>query len=162
MITSTPNPSSGEAPTPRLPCILCVDDDELVLLSLRRLFRQTATVVTATAGAEALTVLSERDDICLVVSDQRMPGMSGTEFLAAAARIAPDVPRILLTGYVDGQSAMEAITRGKLYRLFTKPWNSSELLKAIRDGIKWHQHSKHAGTSQEYVLSAVPEEECLR
>ena len=116
--------------------ILCVDDEENVLRALKRLFRQEAfTVLTATSGKEGLAILHSAENIGLILSDQRMPEMTGTVFLQAAAALRPDIPRMILTGYSDVTAAIDAINQGGAYRFQTKPWNEHELLQAVRDGL---------------------------
>ena len=120
--------------------ILCVDDEEHTLASLRRVFHHEAfQVLTATSGDQGLAILKNQDNIGLILSDQRMPGMSGSAFLEAARELVPDVPRMILTGYAETQSAIDAINRGGAYRYLTKPWNDQELLLAVRDGLYRYQ-----------------------
>ena len=117
-------------------CVLCVDDEENVLRALKRLFRQEAfTVLTATSGKEGLAILHSAENIGLILSDQRMPEMTGTDFLQAASVLRPDIPRMILTGYSDVTAAIAAINQGGAYRFLTKPWNEPELLQAVRDGL---------------------------
>lgn len=116
--------------------ILCVDDEENILNSLRRLFmdEEFETVISG-SGAKALEILGSGRDFAVIISDQRMPGMTGTEFLAQAREAAPEATRILLTGYADIEATVDAINRGGASRYITKPWNDTELLQAVRDAI---------------------------
>ena len=83
-------------------CVLCVDDEENVLRALKRLLVQEAfTVLTAGSGKEGLAILHSTENIGLILSDQRMPEMTGTVFLRAAAAMLPEIPRMILTGYSD-------------------------------------------------------------
>ena len=117
-------------------CVLCVDDEENVLSALKRLFWQEAfTVLTAASGKEGLAILHRTENIGLILSDQRMPEMTGTVFLQAAAAMLSDIPRMILTGYSDVAAAIDAINQGGAYRFLTKPWNEPELLQAVRDGL---------------------------
>ena len=116
--------------------ILCVDDEENILKALKRVFRREPfRVLTATSGREGLAILQTTANIGLILSDQRMPEMSGSAFLEAAKSLAPDIPRMILTGYADMQSATDAVNQGKAFRLLAKPWNDQELLQAVRDGL---------------------------
>ncbi len=114
--------------------ILYVDDDR----SNRTVFQATLTpafhVVCADSGEEALGVLG-REEIAVLVSDQRMPGMSGVELLETTAREYPDVVRILLTGYSDLEAATDAINRGQVARYVRKPWRPDELRAVIAEAV---------------------------
>ena len=123
--------------------ILCVDDDENILRSLRRLFRnESFRTLTALSGKEGLAFLRSTVSIGLILSDQRMPEMSGSAFLEAAMVLKPAIPRVILTGYADTQSALDAVNQGGAYRLIAKPWNDEELLLAVRDGFQRYQNQR--------------------
>lgn len=116
--------------------ILCVDDEPNILSSLRRLFRtQGYQVLTADGGNAGLTIL-ETESIDLVISDMRMPEMDGATFLEHVQARWPDTIRLLLTGYADIQSTIEAINRGKIYRYIAKPWDDNDLLLIVRQAIE--------------------------
>jgi putative nucleotidyltransferase with HDIG domain len=120
--------------------ILCVDDEENILKALVRLFRtEPLKVLTATSGKAGLEILQQNPGIGLVISDQRMPEMTGTEFLQKAAQLAPDTPRMILTGYADMSAAIAAINQGGAQRFLVKPWNEQELILAVRDGLQRYQ-----------------------
>lgn len=120
--------------------VLFVDDEQNILSSLQRLFMdEDFCVDTAGSGGEALAILGGGGDYAAIVSDQRMPGMTGTEFLARARELAPDARRILLTGYADINATIDAINRGGAGRYITKPWNDGELLQAIRESVETHR-----------------------
>ncbi|MEI6127339.1 MAG: response regulator [Pseudomonadota bacterium] len=117
-------------------CILIVDDEPDALSSLTRMLAdEDYAVITATGGEEGLAVLSRRM-VQLVVSDEKMPGMSGTEFLAQVRSRYPAVIRIMLTGRPSVDAAMQAINKGEIYRFFTKPWAQDELIISIRQGLE--------------------------
>jgi putative nucleotidyltransferase with HDIG domain len=115
--------------------ILFVDDEVNILKALKRLTRHESwNVVCASRGGEALEMM-ERQTAQVVVSDQRMPEMSGVDMLQAVRDRWPDVVRIMLTGYTDMNVAVDAINRGEIYRLITKPWNDEELKATIRQAF---------------------------
>jgi response regulator RpfG family c-di-GMP phosphodiesterase len=117
--------------------VLLVDDEENILRSLRRLLAdEEYEVLTATGGEEGLRIMTKEPDIGLILSDQRMPGMSGVDFLEKAGAIAPDTLRILLTGYADINATIDAINKGGASRYIAKPWNDNELILIIRDAIQ--------------------------
>ena len=116
-------------PAPPVPrgVILCVDDAPNILNALNRLLRRPGhTVVTAESGAAGLELL-EQHPVDMVISDMRMPQMSGDEFLRLVAERSPDTVRILLTGFSDLQSTIKAVNDGKIYRYLSKPWDDEEL-----------------------------------
>lgn len=116
--------------------LLLVDDEPSILSALRRLLRPTGhTVLTATSGAEGLALLATQE-VALVVSDMRMPGMDGAQFLEQVRAQQPDTVRLLLTGYADMASTVDAINRGEIYRYISKPWNDQELLMVIRQALE--------------------------
>jgi response regulator RpfG family c-di-GMP phosphodiesterase len=116
--------------------LLFVDDEASILSSLRRLFRPHGyRILTAGSGAEGLGVL-EKESIDLVISDMRMPGMDGAQFLEQVRGRWPDVVRILLTGYADIASTIAAINRGEIYRYISKPWDDNEIVLTVRDALE--------------------------
>ncbi|MDH5525522.1 MAG: response regulator [Desulfobulbaceae bacterium] len=116
--------------------ILCVDDEGGVLRAIRRLFQDTEyELFTAESGREGLEILG-REEIALIISDQRMPGMTGVEFLEQAKVVAPNAIRIMLTGYADIKDSIDAINRGAISRYISKPWNDDELIILVREAIE--------------------------
>ncbi len=116
-------------------CVLFIDDEANILKALQRLLRnEPCRVLTASRGSEALEML-ERERPQVVVSDQRMPEISGVDLLQAVRQRHPDVVRILLTGYTEMNVAVEAINRGEIFRLVTKPWNDEELKATLRQAF---------------------------
>lgn len=116
--------------------LLFVDDEPNILSALRRLFRPAGyRIHLAPSGAEGLALL-EREPVDLVVSDMRMPEMSGAELLAEVRRRWPDTMRILLTGYADIGSTIAAINEGQLHRYIPKPWNDQEILLIVREACE--------------------------
>ncbi|MDP3843265.1 MAG: response regulator [Oxalobacteraceae bacterium] len=118
------------------PTILCVDDEPNILSSLRRLFRTKGyRVLVAESGDAGLQVLAT-ETVDLVISDMRMPEMDGAHFLELVRGRWPDTIRILLTGYADVSSIIEAINRGEIYRYIAKPWDDNDMLLVVRDALE--------------------------
>jgi response regulator RpfG family c-di-GMP phosphodiesterase len=116
--------------------VLCVDDEPNILSSLRRLFRPCGyRVLVAESGAQGLEVL-RAEPVDLVISDMRMPHMDGAQFLKAVREGWPDVVRILLTGYADVSSTIEAINQGQIYRYITKPWTDDDMVLTVRQALE--------------------------
>lgn len=116
--------------------LLCVDDEPGVLNSLRRALRNSPYELTlANSGEEALAFTREKT-FDLIISDMRMPGMSGAEFLAGSLEYNPDCIRILLTGYADIESTVQAINEGKIHRYIQKPWNNDDLLLTLEQSLQ--------------------------
>jgi len=118
--------------------VLLVDDEENILRSLQRLLmdEEDIEITTATSGEEGLKLLPSLTNLGLIVSDQRMPGMTGALFLEKARDINPDASRIILTGYADVTAAVDAINKGGAWRYLAKPWNDEELVRVIREGLE--------------------------
>jgi DNA-binding NtrC family response regulator len=112
--------------------VLCVDDEPSILRSLQWLLKKQFDVKTAASGNEALALL-ETNDFDVIVSDQRMPGMMGSEFLHEARKISPRAMRILLTGYSDLPAILRSVNDGEVFRFVNKPWNIKELPRIIAD-----------------------------
>jgi len=106
--------------------ILYVDDEENNLLSFKATFRIKYHVLTALNGDDALKILATTP-IEIIITDQRMPEMTGVEFLEKVLENYPDPVRILLTGYADMSAVVDAINKGKIFHYVTKPWNEQEL-----------------------------------
>jgi len=113
------------------PRILCVDDEVGVLEGLDLILGRRFKVETATSGAAGIDVLARHRDVAVVISDMRMPGMDGAEFLARVRTVAPDAIRILLTGHADLRSAISAVNDGQIFRFLTKPCPPASLAMAI-------------------------------
>jgi putative nucleotidyltransferase with HDIG domain len=115
--------------------VLFVDDEGNILKAVQRLLRNEPwKVLTASRGSEALEIL-DQTPAQVVVSDQRMPEMSGVDLLQAIRERRPNVVRMMLTGYTEMNVAVEAINRGEIYRLITKPWNDEELKATLRQAF---------------------------
>jgi len=119
--------------------LLCVDDEPNILAALRRLFRTRGyRVLTAESGAAGLQVL-EQQPVDLVISDMRMPEMDGARFLTLVRQRWPDTVRLLLTGYSDIHSILEAINCGEIYRYITKPWDDNDIVLVVRHALERRQ-----------------------
>lgn len=121
--------------------ILIVDDEPANLRTLARLFRDQYQVMTAGSGAEALQLLSQHD-VALLITDQRMPGMTGTELLKNTVSLRPRMVRMILTGYTDVEALVEAINCGAVYRYVTKPWNNDELRLTVKRALEHFEINK--------------------
>ncbi|GAB2693940.1 HD domain-containing phosphohydrolase [Aliiglaciecola aliphaticivorans] len=116
--------------------VLCVDDEVNILKSLKRLlYKQNYQLLLAESGAKALEVMAQ-NKIDLIISDMKMPGMSGAELLQKVAELTPDCHRILLTGYSDMESTIDAVNKGKIHRYLQKPWNNEEIIQTIEEGLE--------------------------
>ena len=111
--------------------ILLVDDEPEILFSLRGLLRRDFDVHTAESGAEAMEVLKQQP-IHVILTDQRMPGMTGVQLLHRVQGEYPQAIRIVFTGYADIKAVIDAINEGHVYRYITKPWDPDELLGVLR------------------------------
>lgn len=118
--------------------VLCVDDEVEVLNGLGLHLRRHYELITATSGVAALDLLRGNADVAVIVSDMRMPGMNGAEFLAKSRDLAPQAQRILLTGQTDLASAIAAINEGQICRFLTKPCDPAELLGAVGEAVRLH------------------------
>ncbi len=115
--------------------ILLVDDEERILRTLGMLLKMQYQVFATTDGFEALQIL-KREKIHLIVSDQRMPVMTGTQLLRQARTLSPNTMRILLTGYADVDAAVDAVNEGEIFRYINKPWGPKELRDVIADAVE--------------------------
>ena len=116
------------------PKILFLDDEERILHALGALFRYKYQVFTATTGEQALAIL-RRCHVHVVVSDQRMPAMTGVEFLRQAKVVSPNTVRILLTGFSDLSAIIDSVNDGEVYRFLNKPWGTQEIQAVIADAL---------------------------
>ena len=116
--------------------ILLVDDDEMVLSGYKRTLYNKYTVFTAESGKKGLELIRQKGPFAVVVSDFKMPEMNGNEFLSIVKEIAPDTVRMMLTGYADLNTAIEAVNRGSIFRLLSKPCTTEILSESLDDGIR--------------------------
>ena len=119
--------------------ILFVDDERNILSSLNRLFfDEDYEIFLASSGQQGLEIL-QAHQVEVIISDQRMPGMVGVDFLIRARELQPDAIRVILTGYTDIDSAMRAINEGSIYKFITKPWNDEELKLVVRRAVEFYK-----------------------
>ncbi|MEG3956581.1 response regulator [Microcoleus sp. herbarium2] len=141
--------------------ILIVDDEPDNLDLLYRTFHREYKVLRAESGPAALEILAKQGEVAVIISDQRMPKMSGTEFLSLTAAKYPDVIRIILTGYTDVEDLVEAINAGQVFKYVTKPWDAQELINLVSQAVETHillktrTNELRRALSQESLLYAV-------
>ncbi|WP_305043738.1 response regulator [Geoalkalibacter sp.] len=117
--------------------ILCVDDEKNVLRALQRVFLdEDYELFAALSGPEGLEILEAEDGIQVVISDYRMPEMTGVDFLHEVCRRRPDTVRIVLSGYADTAAVVDAINQGQIYKFIPKPWNDDELRVTIANALE--------------------------
>ena len=122
--------------------VLVVDDEESNLRTLRRVLRSQYNVLTANSGAEGIELLKQNRDVALILSDQRMPYMTGSQFLGEAIKLAPNTIRFLITGYSDLDAVVDAINTGRIYRYITNPWDPDQLLIDVKRAVEHYVASK--------------------
>jgi response regulator RpfG family c-di-GMP phosphodiesterase len=116
--------------------ILCVDDDENTLAAYQRQLRKQFQIETAPGGVPGLQMISSGEPYAVVISDLKMPGMDGVEFLSKVKQITPDTVRIMLTGHAEIQAAIEAVNQGSIFRFLTKPCSNETLVQALQAGLQ--------------------------
>jgi CheY-like chemotaxis protein len=120
-----------------LPRVLFVDDEPHVLAAIQDSLRRRFQVVTAGSGVEGLDVLRSSPAFAVIVSDFRMPEMNGAEFLASARRLAPHIPRVMLTGQATVENAIAAVNEGNIYKLLTKPCSPPDLIDSLDAAVEY-------------------------
>jgi two-component system, sensor histidine kinase and response regulator len=136
--------------------ILCVDDEVDNVDALERLFRRKYKVHKTTSPTEALEILN-KNDITVIISDQRMPQLTGVELLAESIKIHPNAIRILLTGYTDIESVVAAINSGQIYRYVTKPWDPVDLANAVDKAVERHEIGEELVVKNRALQAALEE-----
>jgi response regulator RpfG family c-di-GMP phosphodiesterase len=119
--------------------VLFVDDEPQMLEAVQRSLRRQVDLQTACGGVEGLRILREEGPFALVVSDMRMPGMNGAQFLAKVREQEPDTVRMILSGQADFQATIAAVNEGHIYRFLSKPCPPEQLLAAVQDGLNQHR-----------------------
>ncbi len=130
-VRNAPSPAGTTETKPR---ILLLDDEERILNALRIIFRSQYEIFTATEGSQALDILRAQR-IHVVISDQRMPTMTGVEFLRQAREVSPNTVRILLTGFSDLSAIVDSVNEGEVFRFLNKPWGNRELLSVVGEAV---------------------------
>ena len=146
------------APAPGGPAdettVLIVDDEPRVLDALEAILAAEFRVLRANHGEEALERLAAEADVAVIVTDHRMPGMTGVELLRRSQERTPDAVRIVLTAYTDVDSLMEAINTGRIYHFVPKPWDPNELLVVVRRAAeRWRLARENARLRDELELA---------
>ncbi|MHB0868785.1 MAG: response regulator [Chloroflexota bacterium] len=137
------------------PAILLVDDEESILSALKRVLRREGyRILACSSGVDAMSLLEESGSaIGVVVSDFRMPGMNGVEFLSRVRAYHPATIRIILSGYADAEMVQSAINQGEVYRFVSKPWDDEELKATIRASIQQFEATRVARSVLDEVTS---------
>lgn len=136
-IEAQPQSAANESDTRQT--LLMLDDEENILRALSRVLRRDGyRILTATNAKEAFRLLAE-NEVQVILSDQRMPEISGTEFLSQVKDIYPNTTRIVLSGYTDLKSITESINKGSIYKFLTKPWDDREIRENIRQAFRRHR-----------------------
>lgn len=142
--------SATDSDTPAGPTLLLVDDEDSILSSLKRTLRREAYRILTAGGGRAGLVELARNPVDVIVSDQRMPDMSGVEFLRQAKELYPDTVRMVLSGYSDLQSITDAINEGAIYKFLSKPWDDVVLKAEIADAFQRKQlHDENRRLNQQ-------------
>lgn len=142
--------------------ILYVDDELNNLISFKAVFRVKYNVYTAISGEDAIKLLKEKP-INIIITDQRMPHMTGVEFLENILGEYPDPIRILLTGYADMNAVVDAVNKGKIFHYLTKPWNEEELEMTIQKAFEiYRQKMEERETNRKLGVSNEQLEFLLR
>ncbi|HEX8377223.1 MAG TPA: response regulator [Pedobacter sp.] len=118
--------------------VLYVDDEENNLISFKANFRMKYNVLIALSGDEAMSIL-EKKHVDIIITDQRMPNMTGVEFLEKVLEKNEEPMRILLTGYADMNAVVDAVNKGKIFHYLSKPWNEEELDMTIKRAYEVYQ-----------------------
>lgn len=146
---------------PKKTKMLVVDDEPDNLDLLYRTFRREFNVLKAESGIHALQVLAQEGEVAVIISDQRMPEMKGTEFLSRTVPDFPDTMRIILTGFTDVEDLVEAINSGQVYKYITKPWDPNELKAVVQRAAETYELLKQRteelrrSQSQTALLSTI-------
>ncbi len=141
--------------------VLYVDDEENNLFSFKATFRVKYQVFTAISGSKAIEILNEHPDIEVILTDQRMPEMTGVEFLKSILPIHPDPIRILLTGYADLKASIDAVNEGKIFHYLSKPWNEEEVDMIIQKAQQVYAHHKNEREMKHKLIKTADQMEFL-
>lgn len=133
--------------------MLVVDDEPDNLDLLYRTFRREFNVLRAESGQAALQILKDQGEVAVIISDQRMPEMKGTEFLSKTVPEFPDTVRIILTGFTDVEDLVDAINAGQVYRYITKPWDPDALKRVVQRAAETYELLKQRGEAIEQAAA---------
>lgn len=140
------------------PTILCVDDEVDNVDALERIFRKRFHVLKATSGRQALEILqTNREAVALIITDQRMPEMTGVEFLEKTLPTHPETVRILLTGYTDLDSVISAVNQGQIFRYLTKPWDPVDLSNTVERAVERYELGQELKSKNKELAAAYEE-----
>lgn len=139
--------------------VLLVDDDKVALLLHKRILSDYFEVVTALNAVTALRYIKWDKSIAVVVSDQCMPEMSGVDFLQIVCNVAPDIVRIMITGFADLDVAIQAVNVGNVYRFLEKPCDDDSLVAAVMDGIEQYRQVTGESAMEEALIEPLTERE---
>jgi putative two-component system response regulator len=123
--------------------VMFVDDEEIILECMKSIFGEKNFKVVTESNPRSALERIKQEDIAVIVSDQKMPGMSGIEFLSQVKDLSPDTTKILMTGFADFQTAVDAINTGGVFRFILKPWKNDDLIKTVEDAVT-HYEMIHA------------------
>jgi len=129
--------------------VLYLDDEENNLIAFKALFRREFDVFTTTSPQEAVAYLNA-NEVPIILSDQKMPELSGVEFFELTLNDFPNAVRILVTGYADIEAVIDAINRGQVYRYVAKPWNENDLRVCLLNAAERYQMNIHTGDSDSH------------
>jgi DNA-binding NtrC family response regulator len=135
--------------------VLYIDDEVNNLNSFKAAFRRDFEIFTASSAKEGRKIL-DNNEIGVIITDQRMPGMTGIEFLESILLIYPDTIRILLTGFSDINAVMDAINRGQVYKYLVKPWQNDELKMYIENALEiYHLRKENKELAHKLQLAYI-------
>jgi response regulator RpfG family c-di-GMP phosphodiesterase len=126
--------------------VLYLDDEENNLIAFKALFRREFDVFTTTSPQEAVAYLNA-NEVPIILSDQKMPELSGVEFFELTLNDFPNAVRILVTGYADIEAVIDAINRGQVYRYVAKPWNENDLRVCLLNAAERYEMNTHSSDS---------------
>lgn len=139
------------------PTLLVVDDESDNLDALERVFRKRYRFLRANSGAEALSLLAQNPRIDVIISDQRMPQMTGVEFLEKTLTTHSKTVRILLTGYTDIDSIIAAVNQGHIFRYITKPWDTTDLSNSVEQAMDYYARGEQLEIKNQELEKAFKE-----
>ena len=135
--------------------ILLVDDEAKVLAGIKRQLRKKFTIETALSGEEALKIIDEKGPFAVIVSDYKMPGMNGIDFLCRVKKVDPDTVRMMLTGSADMSTAIAAVNEGSIFQFHPKPCPAETLGEAIKSGINKYRQTTDSQTQMKKVQTSL-------